>query len=317
MPAGLQGLASSLATPGGDYTRKILNQDENALAAARRALYDKEVGARDLSIFDRTAAELEARKQKLNAPKAGYDAMMEYLEQVALGGGRSSAESGSLGASRQRQLQLAREGKQNEIMDKILELGAKKSDAQYAERKGMFDLTQAEKDRVIKEKLEAAKQLNLSEDKTRELIEQGLQKEYDRKNDLRKAGIMASSANRDDLVNRANLIKKDNPTISMEEALKRASIATYAGQLSAAEGKNDAATEKIVAGIRAAAAKRAGVYKKDSPIYQNIMETMEKDIADARGKGSGVGLPNALPSTGGPASTKERREADAIITGGR
>jgi hypothetical protein len=118
------------------------------------------------------------------------------------------------------------------------------------------------------------------------------------------------------LLGRAALIKKDNPTISMEEAIKRASIATYAGQLSAAEGKNDAATEKTVAAIRAAAAKKVLGFRKESPIYQSIMETMERDIADARGKG-GVGLPNALPSTGGPASTKERREADSIIAGGR
>jgi hypothetical protein len=295
MPAGLQGLASSLATPGLDYQRKMLNQNENDLAAAKEALYLKKVGERDLSIYDRTAAELEARKQKLNAPKAGYDAMMEYLEQVALGGGRSSAESGSIGASRQRQLQLAREGKQNELMDKILELGAKKSDAQYAERKGMFELTQAEKDRVIKEKTEAAKQLGLSEDKTRELIEQGLQKELDRKNELKKAGVM-SAANRDDLMNRALQIKAENPTISIEDAIKRASIATYAGQLTAAEGKTDAATEKTVAAIRAAAAKDAKYYSKDSKIYQRIMETMEKDIADARSSGGGAGLPSALPA---------------------
>ena len=137
MPAGLQGLASSLATPGLDYQRKMLNQDETALAAAKRALHDKEVGARDLSIYDRTASELEARKQKLNAPKAGYDAMMEYLEQVALGGGRTSAESGSIGASRQRALQKDSLSQQDVLMDKILELGGKKSEAQYAERKGM------------------------------------------------------------------------------------------------------------------------------------------------------------------------------------
>jgi hypothetical protein len=295
MPAGLQGLASSLATPGLDYQRKLLNQDENAIAAAKRALYDKEVGARDLSIYDKTAAELEARKQKLNAPKAGYDAMMEYLEQIALGGGRSSAESGSLGAARQRQLQLTREGKQNELMDKILELGAKKSDAMFAEKKGMFDLTQAEKDRVIKEKTDAAKQLGLSEDKTRELIEQGLQKELDRKNQLRAAGI--SAGNRDDLLGRALLIKKDNPTISMEEAIKRASVATYAGQLTAAEGKSDTARDQRIAKIRENYGKTMKFLSPDSPMFKRQQTLMEQEIADERGKPSeGAGLPSALPA---------------------
>lgn len=297
MPAGLQGLASSLSTPGLDFQRKMLNQDENALAAIKRALYDKEVGARDLSIYDRTAAELEARKQKLNAPKAGYDAMMEYLEQIALGGGRTSAESGSLGAARQRQLQLTREGKQNELMDKILELGAKKSEAQYAEKKGMFDLTQAEKDRVIKEKTEAAKQLGLSEDKTRELIEQGLQKELDRKNELKKAGISASAANRDDLLGRALLIKKDNPTISMEEAIKRASVATYAGQLTAAEGKSDTARDQRIAKIRENYGKTMKFLSPESPMFKRQQTLMEQEIADERGKPSeGAGLPSALPA---------------------
>ena len=66
-------------------------------------------------------------------------------------------------------------------------------------------------------------------------------------------------------------------------------------------------------------AKYAGTMKflsPDSPLFKRQAAMMEKDIADARGTG-GVGLPNALPSTGGPASTKERREADSIIAGGR
>jgi hypothetical protein len=296
MPAGLQGLASSLATPGLDYQRKQLNQDENALAAAKRALYDKEVGARDLSIYDRTAAELEARKQKLNAPKAGYDAMMEYLEQIAIGGGRTSAESGSLGASRQRALQKDRLSQQDVLMDKILELGAKKSDAQFAEKKGMFELTQTEKDRVIKEKSDAAKQLGLSEDETRKLIEQGLQKELDRKNELKKAGISASAANRDDLLGRALLIKKDNPTISMEEAIKRASVATYAGQLTAAEGKSDTARDQRIAKIRENYGKTMKFLSPNSPLYKRQQALMDQEIADERGTPGLNALPGASSS---------------------
>jgi hypothetical protein len=296
MPAGLQGLASSLATPGLDYQRKLLNQDENAIAAAKRALYDKEVGARDLSIYDRTAAELEARKQKLNAPKAGYDAMMEYLEQIALGGGRTSAESGSIGAARQRALQKERLSQQDILMDKILELGAKKSEAQFAEKKGMFELTQAEKDRVIKEKSDAAKQLGLSEDETRKLIEQGLQKELDRKNELKKAGISASAANRDDLLGRALLIKKDNPTISMEEAIKRASVATYAGQLTAAEGKSDTARDQRIAKIRENYGKTMKFLSPNSPLYKRQQALMDQEIADERGTPGLNALPGASSS---------------------
>jgi hypothetical protein len=223
--------------------------------------------------------------------------MMEYLEQIALGGGRTSAESGSIGAARQRALQKERLSQQDVLMDKILELGAKKSEAQFAEKKGMFELTQAEKDRVIKEKLDAAKQLGLSEDKTRELIEQGLQKELDRKNQIRAAGISASAANRDDLLGRALLIKKDNPTISLEDAIKRASIATYAGQLTAAEGKLDEAKEKRISDIRKQYATTMKFLSPNSPLFKRQMDLMEDEIAKARsGSGGGSGLPDALPA---------------------
>lgn len=246
MPGGLKDLVSTQATPGGDYLRKTLNQDENALSAAKRALYDKEVGARDLSIFDKTAAELEARKQKLNAPKTGFDATMEYLEQIALGGGRSSFESGALGAARQRQLQLAREGKQNELMDKILELGGKKSEAQFAERKGMFDLTQAEKDRIIKEKTEAAAKLNLSEDETRKLIEQGIQKELDRKANVRAAQIGAQD--RDNLMSRARALMAADPTkkMTLDQAMQRAGEIANAGAMESAGVRNRKAYDDAV-----------------------------------------------------------------------
>ena len=292
MPGGLQGLASSLATPGLDYQRKLLNQDETSLAAAKRALYDKEVGQRDLSIYDQMAEELRGRKERLNAPKAGYDATMELLEQIAAGGGRSWMEAGAKGVAGQRALQKSRLSEQDLLMEKILDLGAKKSDAQFAEKKGMFDLTQAEKDRVIKEKSEAAKQLGLSEDETRKLIEQGIQKELDRKNELKKTGISASAANRDDLLGRALLIKKDNPTISIEEALKRAAIAGGATQMEAA-GVRDTkaytdAKEKLDA--------RFQHLLSDTPYGKKQQALYDAALADLKAthRISGQGL-NALP----------------------
>ena len=293
MPGGLKDLVSTQATPGGDYLKKMLNQDENALAAAERARYNKEVGARDLSIFDKTAAELEARKQKLNAPKAGFDATMEYLEQIALGGGRSSFESGALGAARQRQLQLAREGKQNELMDKILELGAKKSEAQFAEKKGMFDLTKAERDRVIKEKTEAAGKLGLSEDKTRELIEQGLQKELDRKNEIRKAGIVAQD--RDQLMNRARALMAVDKTLGLEEAMRRAAMAAGATQMEGVDVRKLGEYNKAAKEIQ-------GRYmqvllERQTPEGARMRAKLAAELAEAR---RNAGLPpeqglNALP----------------------
>jgi hypothetical protein len=302
MPGGLKDLVSTQATPGGDYLRKMLGQDENALAAAKRALYDKEVGARDLSIFDKTAAELEARKQKLNAPKTGFDATMEYLEQIALGGGRSSFESGALGAARQRQLQLAREGKQNELMDKILELGAKKSEAEFAEKKGMFDLTQAEKDRIVKEKTEAAGKLNLSEDETRKLIEQGIQKELDRKANIRQAQI--SAQDRDNLMSRARALMAADKTLTLEQAMQRAAEIGAAGTMESAEVRNrkayDDAVKDLNEDLRYLPIR---LDKKNDPKLATLRAEYENKIKElkTRYKVAGQGL-NALPtSTGLPA----------------
>jgi hypothetical protein len=238
MPAGLQGLASSLATPGLDYQRKMLNQDETALAAAKKAAYLKEVGARDLSIYDKMAEELKARKERLNAPKSGYDATMELLEQIAQGGGRTWMEAGSRGVAGQRALQKARLAEQDTLMEKILELGGKKSEAQFAEKKGMFDLTQTEKERIIKEKTEAAKQLGLSEDKTRELIQQALENEKNRKNQIRAAQIGAQD--RDQLMNRAKALMAVDKTLGLEEAMKRAALAAGASSVLSTESKDKA-----------------------------------------------------------------------------
>jgi len=301
MPGGLKDLVSTQATPGGDYLRKMLGQDENALAAAKRALYDKEVGARDLSIFDKTAAELEARKQKLNAPKTGFDATMEYLEQIALGGGRSSFESGALGAARQRQLQLAREGKQNELMDKILELGGKKSEAMFAEKKGMFDLTQAEKDRIVKEKTEAAGKLNLSEDETRKLIEQGIQKELDRKANIRAASI--SAQDRDNLMSRARALMAADPTkkMTLEQAMQRAAEIGAAGTMESAEVRNrkayDDAVKDLNEDLRYLPIR---LDKKNDPKLATLRTEYENKIKElkTRYKVAGQGL-NALPTTQG------------------
>jgi hypothetical protein len=301
MPGGLKDLAGIPSMGAGRaYERDRLREDPAKAMADLKALYDKEVGARDLSIYDKTSAELEARKQKIaqqRAPKSGFEGLMEYLDNVAEAGGKTWYDAGSRGGALQKKKRLTLEEQENALMDKILELGAKKTDAQYAEKKGMFDLTQAEKTRIITDKRAIAQSLGLSEDKERELIQTALENEKNRLNDLKKAGISASAGNRDDLLGRALLIKKDNPTISIEEAIKRAAVATYAGQAGVAEGKNDAATEKEIAKIRAGYAKTMKFLSPDSPLYKRQQAMMEQDVADARRTGGGgSGLPDAAPA---------------------
>ena len=298
LPGGLKDLAGipSMGV-GRAYEREMLRQDPAKAMADLEAEYNKKVGARDLSIYDRTAAELEARKNKLNAPKPGFEGLMDLLGNIAESGGTTWYDAGSKGSSLQKKKQLAREEQQNALMDKILELGAKKSDALFAEKKGMFDLTQTEKNRIITDKKAIAQSLGLSEDKERELIQTALENEKNRLNDIKKAGISASAGNRDDLLGRALLIQKDNPTLSIEEAIKRAAVATYAGQAGVAEGKNDAATEKAVAAIRAKYAQTMKFLSPESPLFKRQATMMEQDIADARRTGvEGAGLPSAVPA---------------------
>jgi hypothetical protein len=305
MPGGLKDLAGipSMGV-GRAYERDRLREDPAKAMADLKALYDKEVGARDLSIYDKTAAELEARKQKLNAPKAGYDAMMEYLEQVAMGGGRTSAESGSIGASRQRSLQKERLSQQDLLMDKILELGAKKSEAQFAEKKGMFDLTQAEKNRIIKDKQAIAQSLGLSEDKERELIQQALENELNRKNQIRSAQIGAQD--RDNLMSRARALMAADPTkkMTLDQAMQRAGEIANAGAMEGAGVRNrkayDEAIEKLNSDLRYMPIR---LDKKNDPKLALLRTEYENKIKELQGR-YGVtdqGL-NALPtSTGLPA----------------
>jgi hypothetical protein len=182
-------------------------------------------------------------------------------------------------------------------MDKILELGAKKSEAQFAERKGMFDLTQAEKDRVIKEKTEAAQKLGLSEDKTRELIEQGLQKELDRKNEIRKAGIVAQD--RDQLMNRARALMAADPTkkMTLEEAMRRAAMAAGATQMEGVDvrklGEYNKAAKEIQSRYMPV------LLERQTPEGARLRAKLAAELAEAR---INAGLPpeqglNALPTS--------------------
>jgi hypothetical protein len=131
-----------------------VNEEDKRRAAVERQR--TEVGAPDTSQIDRLIAENQARKEKLVAPKPGYDAMMEYLEQIAIGGGRSSAESGALGASRQKALQKAREAEQSTLTDKMIDLAQRKSDVGYQYKKDLYQTGNTAAEAAIKQKYDAA-----------------------------------------------------------------------------------------------------------------------------------------------------------------
>jgi hypothetical protein len=304
MPGGLKDLAN-IPSVSAAYKKltDMMNQDPEAKAQELRNRYMREVGNRDLSIFDKTAAELEARKQKLNAPKTGFDATMEYLEQIALGGGRSSAESGAIGAARQRQLQLAREGKQNELMDKILELGAKKSEAEFAEKKSMFDMTSKERDEIFKKAFDAAKSVNASDDEAKRIAAQAVENEKNRQSNIRAAQIGAQ--NRDNLMSRAMALMAADPTkkMTLEQAMQRAAEIGAAGTMESADVTRRKNIEKGIADID----KKYGLLEALSlnpknPKYIEMKAARDKEVREylqRQGSGAGIDtLPTSAQGTG-------------------
>ena len=102
---------------------------------------------------------------------------MEYLGQIAQsGGGRDWMESGSKGAAGLNALQKARQERQDALAEKIIDIGAKKKEAEYGEKLGLFNLTKAEKDKIVKEKTDVAGNLGCLRMKKRNLSNNLLRK---------------------------------------------------------------------------------------------------------------------------------------------
>jgi hypothetical protein len=183
----------------------------------------------------------------------------------------------------------------------------------------MFDLTQAEKNRIIKDKQAIAQSLGLSEDKERELIQQALENELNRKNQIRSAQIGAQD--RDNLMSRAKALMAADPTkkMTLEQAMQKAAEIGAAGQMDSADARRlatfSAKEEKINSRPEFIPML---LDKKNNPQFEKVREKYAAEIKQAR---LDSGLPaagiNALPSAGGPTSSNVRSQADAIIAGGR
>jgi hypothetical protein len=192
--------------------------------AKRQAAIDRqkaEVGAPDTTQIDRLIAENQARKDKLVAPKPGYDAMMEYLEQIAIGGGRTSAESGALGASRQKALQKARETEQSTLTDKMIDLAQRKSDTGYQYKKDLFQTGNVAAESAIKQKYDAMIAVAGDDEKRAKLAQ-----ERDLK--LKELAVMKQPAVG---IQVANMLMSANKDLSKEEALRQGFLIAQGGDL--------------------------------------------------------------------------------------
>jgi hypothetical protein len=182
-----------------------VNEEDRRKAATERQR--TELGAPDTSQIDRLMAELETRKAKLAAPKPGYDAMMEYLAQIASAplSTRSSAAAGAYGAQQQNALQRSREEQQNALTERAIDLAQKKADVGYQYKKDLYQTGNTAAEAAIKQKYDAAIQvaktdqekLKLAQEKDLELKKLAIERD--------KVGVM-----------------KINPALQIADALQKA-----------------------------------------------------------------------------------------------
>jgi hypothetical protein len=189
-----QGLIT-LPTSGAAYKKisDVMNLDADAEERKAIEKFQKQVGSRDLSIYDRTAAELEARKERLKNPEKGFDSLMEYLGAIAQGGGgRNWMEAGAKGVAGVKMLERERQNKRDELVDKILEIGGKKAEAEYAQKEKLYGIGQERYKDVFKNSFDAAKEANKSDDEARRIATEAVMKQKDIDSRERVAGMAGS-----------------------------------------------------------------------------------------------------------------------------
>ena len=300
-----------------DILRESMRVNEETRRAEAVARQKAELGAPDTTQIDRLIAENQARKEKLAGPKPGYDAMMEYLEQVALGGGRTSAESGALGASRQKALQKARETEQSTLTDKMIDLAQRKSDTGYQYKKDLFQTGNVAAEAAIKQKYDAAIQVaSTDQDKLK------LAQERDLK--LKELAVMKQPAVG---IQVANMLMSANKDLSKEEALRQGFLIAQGGDLKSQQldARKIKDFETVAAKLEEEWNKKPesmlGNSKKPESIEkynkwkqdkENAIETKRKDIL---GPASG-GLPQALLTPSSATSSAPPTAGGYTVTAG-
>jgi len=278
---------------------EVMNMDPEKEKLKAVSEFLKSVGEKDFSVYDKAAAELEARRQRLNAPKAGFEGLMDYLENIASSGGRTWYEAGAKGAASQKARQLERQAQQDTLMDKIMELGAKKTEAEYGQREKMFDLGQARYKEVFTNAFAAAKEVKKSDDEARRLGLEAVLRQKEMDNKLLTARIGASG-DRDALLSRARALMAVDKTLTLEQAMQKAATIAATGQLGAAEIRADTALANRIAKIRSDYEGILKLLPPDTPFAKQQRAMMEQAIAAERAKDGAGGATN-VPTTTKPA----------------
>jgi hypothetical protein len=137
--------------------------DRDARAAEAQARMQAQLGGPNTEQYDKAYAEMEKRKSEFDAPKAGFDGLMEYLGQVAqTGRGKKWYESGAEGGARVDALNKERKTQQYELAKQQVELMQKKMDAERGYKKELFQMGEAERAAVDKQIDTAVKEYGLN-----------------------------------------------------------------------------------------------------------------------------------------------------------
>lgn len=143
--------------------KRRMELDPNARAAEMRRRAEEAYGPYDTSQYDRLMAELEGRRAQFDAPKTGFDAFAEYMQQIAAAGPRrTSGEAGAAGALALNALNKQRQAQQFELTKQMVDTAQKKLDAERGYKKELFSLTEKERDEVDKMVGDATKEYGLS-----------------------------------------------------------------------------------------------------------------------------------------------------------
>jgi hypothetical protein len=226
-----------------DILREQMRVNEEAKRQAAIERQKTEVGAPDTSQIDRLMAELETRKAKLAAPKPGYDAMMEYLAQIASAplSTRSSAAAGAYGAQQQNALQRSREEQQNALTERAIDLAQKKADVGYQYKKDLYQTGNTAAEAAVKQRYEAAIHA-ATNDQAKARLAQEMDLELKKLAiERQKVGAMNKPA---EGIQVANLLMAADPNLSKEEALKRGYTISKSGELK--QEQNDIARLKAL-----------------------------------------------------------------------
>jgi hypothetical protein len=282
-----------------DMLRERMRVNEETKRAEAVARQKAEVGAPDTAQIDRLVAELEGRKAKLAAPKPGYDAVMEYLAQIANApvGARSSWQAGSYGAQQQNALQKAREGEQNTLTEKMIDLAQRKSDTGYQYKKDLFQTGNVAAESAIKQKYEAAIAVAQSDQAKAKLAQE---RDLELKK-LAMEGQKVGAMRINPALQIADAIQKANP--ERLTAIREGLASVYGNKT----GQTDAALlGKYEAAIKAVNEKylekdmrqfKKGEKEAWKADYDRDLEAVNKNYAQyGVGPLAGKGLPAAAPS---------------------